>query len=154
MKKWMYYAIQWTWGIPMNIIGIFIFILTNAIDWIQYIFTRQHKIYNYWYRNAVCIVLPWNFGGFEMGMFFARGKNDESVCAHEYGHSIQNLWWGILFPFVICIPSMTRYWYRRFYMKFLYKKIRRSLSPYDSVWFEGQATQLGNKANANNWAWL
>ena len=139
----MYYVIQWTWGLPMTLLGSIVFLICKLCG-----------CRTYMYRNAVCIVIPWNFGGLELGMFFVRGKLNESVCAHEYGHSIQNLWWGWLFPFVIAIPSATRYWYREFYTKFIYPKNRKRLPRYDAVWFEGQATELGRKANQDIWSWL
>ena len=50
--------------------------------------------------------------------------------------------WGILMPFVISIPSAIRYWYR----EIIYRTNRTKYSklpPYDSIWFEGQATSLG-----------
>lgn len=192
--KFLYYLIQWTWGIIMNIVGGITFIICKCC-----------RCETYMYRNAVCIVVPWNFGGLELGMFFVRGKKNISVCAHEYGHSIQNLWWGPLFPFVVCIPSAIRYWLREFkttktkqsfatvlcclltlvsmgiivlgsaYMAcyiiggllFLYTayiyywllaleipKYEKGKVPYDSIWFEGQATALGESANNDKWTWL
>lgn len=99
--KIIYYILQWTWGVIMNIIGLGVFL-----------FAKIKKYETYKYRNAICIVVPWNFGGLELGMFFVRGERNNSVCAHEYGHGIQNLWWGPLFPFVVCIPSAYRYWMR------------------------------------------
>lgn len=45
-------------------------------------------------------------------MFFVRGIDCPGVAPHEYGHGIQHLWWGPLFPFVIGIPSAARYWLR------------------------------------------
>lgn len=143
MKKLIYYILQWTWGLPMTFIGLLVFCICK-------IYQCRH----YWYRNAICIVLPGDFDGLELGMFFLRGKWSVGLCEHEYGHSIQNLWWGPLFPFVIAIPSAIRYWYRKFYMKFIYKNTRKKLPDYDSIWFEGQATRLGTKANANTWSWL
>ena len=102
--KFFYYLIQWTWGLPMNIIGAIVYLIT----------TIGLGYDSYWFRNARCIVSPKNFGGVELGMFFMVGGNDKSVCEHEYGHSIQNLWWGPLFPFVIAIPSAYRYWMRNY----------------------------------------
>ena len=60
---------------------------------------------------------------------------------HEFGHSLQNCLWGPLFPFVIAIPSATRYWYRDISAK----KGNKPTTDYDAVWFEGQATEWGNK---------
>ena len=142
MKKSIYYFLQWTWGLPMTIIGLITYVI--CFLWCR----------TYMYRNSVCIVVPWNFDGVELGMFFVRGKLNNSVCAHEYGHSIQNMWWGPLFPFVIAIPSAIRYWYRKFYTAYIYPKNRKKLSDYDSIWFEGQATKLGKLAEKNYWSWL
>ena len=143
MKKFLYYLIQWTWGLPMSLIGLFVFLICKICH-------CRH----YWYRNAICIVLPNNFDGLELGMFFIRGKWSTGVCVHEYGHSIQNLWWGPLFLFVIFLPSACWYWYRRLYMKLRFPHTRKPLPPYDTPWFERQATELGRKANKNMWSWL
>lgn len=194
--KFLYYLIQWTWGLPMNIIGG-IACLVCAI--------RKCPIQKY--RNGVEILVNNNFGGLELGMFFIRGKDCLGVRPHEYGHGIQHLWWGPLFPFVIGLPSAARYWLRHFktpktrrifiFLLFtivitvcvilttlgfvfssLFLVIISSLlcvyciilcswlffkelpdyeqkkTKYDDVWFEGQATQLGNDANNGKWSWL
>lgn len=99
--KALYYIIQWTWGIVMNIIGGITCLVALCFK------CPVRK-----YRNAVEILVPWNFGGCELGMFFVRGKDCPGVAPHEYGHTIQNLWWGPLFPFVVCLPSAARYWLR------------------------------------------
>jgi len=154
MQKWSYYVIQWTWGIVMNLIGAMIFIAIIAANGVCAIVKHRSLFHIYKYRNAICMVVPWNCGGVSFGMFFVRGKNKESICSHEYGHGIQNLWWGPLFLFVIAIPSVTRYFWRKFYRTFIYPKNRKKLPPYDSIWFEGQATNLGQQAENNKWRWL
>ena len=194
--KFLYYLIQWTWGLPMNIIGAITYIICNCFGY-----------KSYWFRNARCIVHPKNFGGVELGMFFVRGEKNTSVCEHEYGHSIQNLWWGPLFPFVIAIPSAFRYWMRNqptqkdkqsfaifigsivlivlaalFSISLAFSivwlnilttvlilyfiaieswmlgteipKYEKGLVRYDDVWFEGQATKLGQTAKEGKWTWL
>ena len=40
-------------------------------------------------------------------------------------------------PIVITIPSAVRYWSRRL------KKNKSALKPYESAWFESQATRVG-----------
>lgn len=47
-------------------------------------------------------------------------------------------------PFVICIPSAIRYWYREFILHFNREKFNK-LPEYDAIWFEGQATKWGKK---------
>lgn len=61
--------------------------------------------------------------------------------AHEAGHGLQNIVWGFLFPFVVCIPSAIRYWYRE--LKYHRKHIKPK-TEYDDIWFEGQATRWGH----------
>lgn len=196
MKKFIYYLLHWTWALPMNIIGGIICLIALCCK------CPVQK-----YRNAIEILVPWNFGGLEMGMFFIRGKDCPSVAPHEYGHSIQMLWWGPLFPFVIALPSALRYWIREFktpkarriflsivlaaaalialivgilaavfgslfwavvaIVFFIYSLLligwgcfielpqyEIKKTKYDDVWFEGQATELGNLANKNKWSWL
>ncbi len=81
-----------------------------------------------------------------MGPFFITSpRPSERICDHEHGHAIQNCIWGPLFPFVIGAPSFLRCQYRRI-RKRLNPKLRQK--PYDSIWFEGQATELGRKLRA------
>ena len=47
-------------------------------------------------------------------------------------------------PFVICIPSAIRYWYREFIWHCNKEKFNK-LPEYDAIWFEGQATKWGKK---------
>lgn len=76
-----------------------------------------------------------NWGGLEFGWFFICGKNsNDKLKAHELGHGIQNAAIGGFKMVGLCILSALRYWYRIIF------KIK---TPYDSWWFEGQATSLG-----------
>ena len=86
-----------------------------------------------------------NWGGVELGCFFLCDNSaDEYILAHESGHGLQNCLWGPLMPFVICIPSAIRYWYREFIWHFNKEKFNK-LPDYDAIWFEGQATKWGKK---------
>ena len=134
----MYYLIQWTWGIIMNIIGFFAYLFAKIMKWP----TKK-------YRKAIEIICPSNkIGGVSLGMFIIRGQNQEQVMPHEYGHTIQNLKFGPAFLFAIGIPSFIRCGYYTLMTK------KKPLKPYDSIWFEGQATKLGQEANTNIWKWL
>ena len=77
-----------------------------------------------------------------MGCFFFVSndcKNNECVVLHECGHGLQNIIWGPLMLFVISIPSVIRFWYRRHQNK----KGIYNLKAYDAIWFENQATRWG-----------
>lgn len=127
----VYYLIQFTWGLLMNIVGFAVFLFCLVVG-------RKPKMFvNCPYAN---IGAYW--GGASMGTFFITDEADSlSVKKHESGHAVQNLFFGPLMPFLVCIPSAIRYLYREL------KYNRKGLTPptdYDSIWFEGQATRLGN----------
>ena len=86
-----------------------------------------------------------NWGGLELGVFFLKCKNGTyPLMCHEHGHALQNTLFGVFMPFVVCIPSAVRYWYREYLQRI--KGVKHSELPdYDSIWFEGQATRIGEK---------
>ena len=92
-------------------------------------------------RFGPCIyfVVGKHWGGVNLGMFFLTDSYEtEHTKRHEFGHSIQNARYGLLFPFIVAIPSAIRYWV------LTYKEKKGQPVPdYDSVWFEGEATKLG-----------
>ena len=87
-----------------------------------------------------------NWGGVSLGLFQLCGSYNqkdgpcydpewyEHTRRHEFGHSIQNMIFGPLFPFIVAIPSAVRYWLD------YYEKLK---SEYESVWFEHTATLWG-----------
>ena len=80
------------------------------------------------------------WGGASWGMFFITDKEDTThIKNHEMGHAFQNCYLGFLMPFVIGLPSMSRYWFR----SFRERAGHPSRKPYDAIWFEGSATKLG-----------
>ena len=86
-----------------------------------------------------------DWGGVELGPFFLVCKNSSRhTILHECGHGIQNCIWGPLMPFVVCIPSATRYWYREYIWR-TNREAYKLLPDYDAIWFEGQATKWGEK---------
>ena len=132
MSKLKFYILSFTWGLPMTLIGC-------IVSLVLLIAGKKPKKYGYsWYFEV-----GHNWGGLELGVCFLTSKNPSThIKNHEVGHSIQNCYWGFLMPFVICIPSAIRYWYREF------KYNRKGLTPptkYDDVWFEGDATKRGTE---------
>lgn len=90
-----------------------------------------------------------NWGGLSLGPFCLVYKNPtQYILNHEFGHAIQNCWFGPFMVF-INIASAIRYWYRDYQVLVNHKKYS-DLSDYDSIWFEGQATKLGNYYNKLN----
>lgn len=135
MKKILYvpyWLISLTWGGIMTFIGA-----VAALGLLVIGHKPKHLGPN------VYFVVGKNWGGVELGAFFLTSAAGENTTKyHEAGHGLQNLIWGPLMPFVVCIPSAVRYWYREL------KYYRKGVTPpteYDSIWFEGQATRWGNK---------
>lgn len=92
----MYVLLQFTWGILQNLAGLVMFLACKMLG------CKSKK-----YKNAVAT--KWNnkYGSVSLGMFlFVTDDEDETLLAHEYGHSLQSLFLGPLFFFVIGIPSI------------------------------------------------
>lgn len=98
-------------------------------------------------RIAISLNTEYRFGGVSLGLFYMvhyKYFSDTSLHSHEIGHTIQNVRWGPLFPLVIGLPSIIR---AAFFTKLKerhFKKHGEKLD-YESIWFEGNATKLGNK---------
>ena len=98
----IFYIIQWTWGLPVNIVGGIAYLICTKL------LKRPHSKFGY----ANIVYLPWNQGGLSMGLFiFIRDENERDVwlynCRiHEYGHTWQCLLLGPLYYIVIAFPSM------------------------------------------------
>ena len=131
-----YWLLQLTWGIIMNVAGLF-----ATLFCLIFLKGKMH-INGYGFITEV----GGNWGGVSLGAFALCGSYNQPTkeCydifwyhhtrMHEFGHSLQNCVFGPLFLFIVAIPSAIRYW---LYMK---DKLK---STYDSVWFEHGATVLG-----------
>lgn len=122
-----FYLLSFTWGILTTLPGCIVALLLM-------LFGKRPKKWGYDYYFE----LGSGHSGASMGIFFFTGKNPPvSLKNHELGHSLQNCRFGPLMPLLVNLPSTLRFWYR--------KLTKRCKTPYDSVWFEGQATRLGNE---------
>ena len=133
LKRILFYIISFTWGGIMTTIGLVVLLVTLPFG--------KFGIYH----GRIYKRIGKNWGGVELGCFFLCDNSaNEYILAHECGHGLQNCLWGPLMPFVICIPSAIRYWYREFIWHFNKEKFNK-LPDYDAIWFEGQATKWGKK---------
>ncbi len=136
LSKSEFYTLSWTWGILMTLIGA---IVVGSIMLYGLITKKPYTLKKHGWCYYLNVGKMW--GGLELGMFFLTDSKDSvSTKWHEFGHSIQNCKWGILMPFVICIPSAIRYWYREFKYN---RKGLKCPTTYDSIWFENDASKLG-----------
>lgn len=104
MKKFLSYFVYWliqcTWGLPMTLIGAIISLG---------LLISGHKPKHL--GPTVYFEVGENWGGVELGGFFLCDKHSPlETKYHECGHSLQNMIWGPLMPFVVCLPSAARYW--------------------------------------------
>lgn len=134
LKKSLFYVLSFTWGLPMSFLGLLAACVLMLAGY-------KPKRFHYF----IYFEVGEDWGGVELGCFFIVNKNPSlHIKQHEAGHGIQNIVFGFFMPFIVSIPSAVRYWYR----EYLYRTDREkyyALPDYDSVWFEGQATRLGEK---------
>ena len=132
MKKWQFYLLSFTWGLPLTLIGCIVALVLLVAGY------KPTRFGWCWYFE-----IGYGWGGLELGVFFVKCKcAGYRIKCHEHGHAFQNTLFGVFMPFVVSIPSAARYWYREYLHRV--KGIKFSEMPdYDSVWFEGQATRIG-----------
>ncbi len=125
-----YILLSLTWGLPLTLAGALTFAVLIAAG------KRVRR-----FGHCLYIEVGESWGGLEFGLFFLTHKNpSHQLCAHEHGHGLQNIVWGPLMPFVITIPSAIRWHWRRHLIR---KGRGDTLPPYDEIWFEHQASALG-----------
>lgn len=131
MTKKQFYISNLTWGLPLTLIGLIVALV---------LICTGHKPK----RHGGCFYfnVGKSWGGLNLGLVFLTDERDsEHTKNHEFGHAVQNAKYGLLMPFIVCIPSVIRYWYR---------EIKKPTTDYDDIWFEGEATKLGNEY-INKW---
>lgn len=130
INKTSFYALSFTWGIIMTFIGLVaaLFLVVTGHKPMKHGFCWRFEVGQGW-------------GGVNLGPVIITAANpSERTKNHEHGHALQNCIWGPLMPFVIAIPSATRYWIRE-----VQSKQGKTLEPYDNAWFEGDATRRGTE---------
>ena len=127
-RRWLYYLLQFTWGLPMNLAGALAALVLMCL---------HKRAYRYGWNY--CFELPVNFG-LELGIFFiAPIDGSKHTKDHEHGHAIQNIYYGPFCIGMVFIPSATRFWIR----EIQYKIKKPPKTKYDDAWFEGQASKSG-----------
>lgn len=126
--------VQWTWGLPQNILGFFMLICNIR---------KPHCMF----RSAVVTVWdrPYSVG---CGMFVFLGservfggnlKMQRDTLVHEYGHAVQSLALGVLFIPLVALPSVA--W--AFAPFFVRLRRERGVSYY-ALYCESLANEIGD----------
>ena len=107
MKKFLYILIQWTWGFLQNFIGLGLYLSLYLIDCCNKVI-GSHTTYPSSKYQKYAKLTKWYTpdGSVSLGMFLFVDTLDDTLIAHEYGHSIQSLILGPFYLFVIGIPSL------------------------------------------------
>lgn len=130
--KFLYWFIQFTWGLPMILLGLIISLVLLCCG-----------------QKPIKTPIGWRFeigkswGGFDCGIVYIRDRKAytelSSLDYHEMGHCLtQNLLLGPLFPILVALPSVIWYWVHE-----LKERRGKAVSPYDSLWFEDLSTVGG-----------
>ena len=128
-RSW-FYILSFTWGGILTLCGILVSIVMILTG------HRPRKWGYCWYFE----IGKKNWGGCEWGPVFLKDKAEsDRIKNHEFGHGIQNCFYGPFMIFLVSIPSTIRYWTRRLQTRLG----RPPKTEYDAIWFEGQATRLG-----------
>lgn len=132
MNKRLYWVLSLTWGLIMSLIGLTTMLIMRL---------RGHEVKHH--KNGLYMSIGHNWGGLNLGCVFFIDKENEHEFSknHEYGHSIQNIIYGPLMPFIVGLPSLIRATYRTIVIKCG----RKLKTDYYDVWFESQANYFGGK---------
>lgn len=135
LKKFLFYFVQWTWGLPVNLVGGIVFLIcTKGLK-------RRYQKFGY----ARITHLPWKQGGLSLGLFiFMRDQHPSrkwtyNTRIHEYGHTWQCLLLGPLYYIVIALPSAI-------WCNFFAGYRKKHNVSYYKLYCEGWANAWGQKA--------
>ena len=135
MKPFLWYLLQFTWGLPQNLGGLL---------WFLFYLRRPHRLWN---GAVVTRIRRKRFsGGFTLGIFIfltepLSEEAEHDLLIHEYGHTVQSLYLGPFWSLSIGLPSML--WCNLPPFQRLRRK--RNIS-YSSLYCEGWADRLGQKS--------
>ena len=143
-EKWFWF-LSFIWSTKLTVIGLIVGAILTSLGYNKY---KYH--YSYVFEIGD------NWGGLTLGPVIIVNRNpSKNLLNHEFGHSLQNCYFGDCMIF-ITLWSIARYWFREFIKRDIYslpqflqsvKSLFKyyELPSYDSIWFEGTATFLGER---------
>lgn len=143
--KWLYYLLNFTWGILGTLIGalVWLILLPWKLPSKEKTFLGAVKtplvMHSLTIKSKKEIKYNW---GFSVGLFYfvSMGARDSiPLNSHEAGHSYQNALFGP-FQLFILLASVIRFWVRHISEM----RGKKPITSYDSIWFEKSASTIGN----------
>ena len=137
----LWLIILWIWQLPQNILGILWMLMRRAK---RQVFEDTDGTKIVWYALPAHI----RASGVCLGNYIiCMGDSDGTLIRHEYGHQIQSKRWGLLYLFVVGIPSAYRAGYLS---RKMIERNKWNISNwhlyrewYYSAWPEDEADELG-----------
>lgn len=134
----VHYLLLFTWDLPVTIVGWIIALC---------VMMGGHKPEKY--HGCAWLLFGDNWGGLSCGnvLFVADNMGagwTKHTKHHEFGHTCQASILGIFWVFLVAIPSAIRYWTQIFE-----RKHNKVCTPYDAIWFEGSASDIGDAVIGN-----
>lgn len=97
----IYYFLQWTWGLLQNIAGLMIWLFLRAAG-------KGHRRFRF--LGSPVTEISGGYGSMGVGMFIFFGhsgaENGREILIHEYGHTWQSAILGPLFIPIVGLPSL------------------------------------------------
>ncbi len=133
VKAFLFYFVQFTWGLSANIAGGLLFLIFRING------SMKEK-----YRLSIITYIDFKYlGGFSLGIFIFINKNCRGLMLsetkmHEYGHTIQSAVLGPLYWIIIAVPSVLWAQFFRNYRK-------KNNIPYSWLYCESWADKWGQR---------
>lgn len=133
MNKALFYILSYTWGVFLTVVG---WLVAGVLMLLGY----RPKLWG----GSRYFVVGKNWGGLSIGttIVVSERSNHTDILNHEFGHSVQNCYFGPFCLFLVTIPSFVRACWREFVVWVRPEK-RWELPDYYSIWFERTASELG-----------
>jgi hypothetical protein len=144
LKKHVYTAAQWTWGLPQTLIGAALFLAHRRDGHFDYNGARA----TVWDKDAGVSLGKFIFvpkktrGSKAASQKSAKDLADPFLLEHEYGHTLQSLILGPFYLLFVGAPSIL--WNR---LPFFQRKRKRTGKSYYSAPFESTANKLAARAS-------
>ena len=134
----LFYLIQWTWGLPQNLIGLLL---------LPFLRGKRRFFHGALITEYKRLSFTKNRSGFSLGMFIyipeTWSEHDKKhLSVHEYGHTVQSLYLGPFYLLAVGLPSVI--WCARYARRL--ERYRMRGVRYTDRFPENEADRLGERA--------